>query len=469
MRHTRHDWARNVEPAATWCRRTWRLAGGSLAVGVLACSASGSAPAGDGPADGAGPGDGAGSGSGDGGGNGVPTLPGDVGSIPGVGGERPAGEDGLPAVSGGTDFTGFDLDGSEAEPGAGCQQAARTFIPQIPTVFMLVDRSGTMFQPNAGGTTSFSALRAGALEVIAELEGEVRFGFGAFSGSAGGQCPLMPSEDPKLENHADIATLFNSLEQPIDSKETPTLLAMRQVADVLWADDTEGAKYILFVTDGEPDYCDDGSALCPADSVVGLLQQLALGLDETGAQNEPINTFVFGIETPQTDIAPEILQAFANAGSGQPVAPLAAAENQLFYECQGRPGWVAELALSGKPLVLGQTTGQYAPVGGTATVYRPDPTDQAALTNQIRSALAGVKSCTFDLEGDVEVDVNRSDLGNLARVLLNGEPVAFDAANGWRMLTATTVQLEGAACEAWREPVETSIDFDFPCDVIVVR
>ena len=69
----------------------------------------------------------------------------------------------------------------------------------------------------------------------------------------------------------------------------------------------------------------------------------------------------------------------------------------------------------------------------------------------------------------VEVDVRRPDLGVLAHVTIDGADVPFDATNGWHMLSGTTVQLEGAACERWRVPGETSIAFDFPCDVIVIR
>jgi hypothetical protein len=52
---------------------------------------------------------------------------------------------------------------------------------------------------------------------------------------------------------------------------------------------------------------------------------------------------------------------------------------------------------------------------------------------------------------------------------VNGTRVALDAVNGWHLTSPTTVQLEGAACDMWRSPGETSIDFDFPCDVIIVR
>jgi hypothetical protein len=367
------------------------------------------------------------------------------------------------------DFSGFDP-GLPSEASMACQQAERVFVPQIPTVFMLVDRSGSMFQENppGSGRNAWGALRSGVLEVIEDLQSEVRFGFGAFSGQ-GATCPDMPSTALALDNHAPIASLYNSLERS-DYKDTPTLLVINEVARQLWNDPTEGDKYILFVTDGEPDYCDDGNALCPPDSVVGRLQKLALGLDDAGAQNAPIRTFVFGIDSPLSTISPEVLQAFANAGVGQPVAPLVADPFGLYDQCNSVPGWSADFATTGKLRVRGATIGDYAALGGNATVYRPDPTDQAELVEQIRAALAGVKSCAFDLGGDgIQVDVSRPDLGVAARVLIDGAPLPFDAVNGWRMLSGTTVQLEGAACERWRVPGETSIEFDFPCDVIIVR
>jgi hypothetical protein len=112
-----------------------------------------------------------------------------------------------------------------------------------------------------------------------------------------------------------------------------------------------------------------------------------------------------------------------------------------------------------------------AALAGQAPVYRPDPTDQEALTTQIRVALAAVKSCAFDLgEDGVQVDLSRIDLGERAHVVLNGTAVPFDPANGWSMSSETTVTLAGQACDAWRTPtMQTSISFDFPCDVFIPR
>ncbi len=39
----------------------------------------------------------------------------------------------------------------------------------------------------------------------------------------------------------------------------------------------------------------------------------------------------------------------------------------------------------------------YVPTGGTAQVFKPDVTDQQALTNTLAGLFSGVKSCTFDL------------------------------------------------------------------------
>jgi hypothetical protein len=294
-------------------------------------------------------------------------------------------------------------------------------------------------------------------------------------------CPDMPTEPPALNNQQAIAGLYNSLERS-QYKDTPTVAAFTRAAETLWADtQVEGEKYILFVTDGEPDYCNDGNSLCPPDSVVGKLQQLALGLDETGAQQTPIRTFVFGVNSPLTTISPEVLQAFANAGAGLPVAPVRQNANQaydanaIYDQCNVDQGWAQDFARTGKPAMRGQTIGTYINpadplvTAGAAKVYRPDPNDQTALVSQVQEALAGVKGCSFDLTGDVQVDLKRGDLGALAKILINGTAVPFDAANGWHMLNETTVALEGNACNMWRQPGETNISFDFPCDVIILR
>src|SRR5690606_35675187 len=273
-----------VERTMTWRALTSSVALGALALGWIAgCGAAGS--------------------DGDGGGtvreeprpsyNGDDTPPG-----------ASPGDPNVPSTGvRGPDFNVSDDDVDGITP-MGCQQAAREFVPNIPTVYLLVDRSGTMFDLIDNNVSAWTALRGGVLDVMRELEGSVRFGFAAFSGAnIGAQtCDLqVPAVPPKLNNYADIAALYEPLEGPsgAQQKGTPTALAIEEIAQQLRADTaTIGDKYILFVTDGEPDYCDDGNQLCPPDSVVGLLQRLASGVDATGAPATPIRTLVFGVSSP---------------------------------------------------------------------------------------------------------------------------------------------------------------------------
>ena len=390
--------------------------------------------------------------------------------------------------TGGPNFN-VDDDADDGVVPQGCQQAERSFEPNIPTVYLLVDRSATMFDPIIDNVSAWTALRGGVLEVMRELEGNVRFGFAAFSGAPAAavrglpQCLLdVPSVPPALNNFSAISTLYAPLERPTDpnSKETPTLLALAEVADQLRAVTEVGDKYILFVTDGEPDYCDNGNPICPPDSVVGMLQRLSASVDATGAPQTPIKTIVFGISSPTASLRADVLQAFANAGAALPVLPPTQNPNQapdpnnIYDQCQGVAGWRADFNATGKVDVRGAAVGDYVmdpTLAGTAPVYRPDPTDQAALTDQFRTALAGLKSCSFDLSEDgVQVDLARQDLGERASVVVNGAAVAFDAANGWSMASETVVTLSGTACDAWRDPtIATSISFDFPCDIFVPR
>jgi hypothetical protein len=284
-------------------------------------------------------------------------------------------------------------------------------------------------------------------------------------------------------NYANIAAVYNGLPPGPNSTqsgmkfETPTRQVLQMVGAQLMADTTPGDKYILFVTDGEPDYCGDGNALCPPDGVVWQLQTLkAAG----------ITTLVFGIKaTIAQDLPVGVLEAFANAGAGQPtVVPLrtgATRVEDVFDQCfnpdananDAQGGWSADFlsiaananCRNDRNSCRGRTLGMYSATAGTATPYRPDVTNQQALITQLSAALAGVKSCVFDLT-PVKVDLNQL---NKAGVLIEGMAVPLDPtnANGWNMTSGIQLTLFGSACEAWRNPAATKIDFNFPCEIIV--
>jgi hypothetical protein len=350
------------------------------------------------------------------------------------------------------------------------------FKPKTPTVFLLVDQSGSMFACHTNGgaksatanecanhaDTSWYPLRDGVLQVVQQLGSTVRFGFAAFTGEMGdAMCPKLDPVLPALDNAAAIQTRYDALVAPRKG-ETPSRAALTQVGDLLMKDmAAPGEKFILFVTDGQPDYCDDGNELCPPDSVVGELQSLV---------KANIQTLVFGISSPLTTISDAVLAAFANAGAGQPVGQLNADVNAIYDQCSGVPGWMADFAATGKPAMRPSTIGDYAPTGGNATVFKPDLTNQTALVNEISAALSGVKSCVFDLSDPTNGKPIMVDLTQLdqAHVLIMGTEVPRDDTNGWHMTTDTQLTLSGTACDTWRKPENTKIDFQFPCQIIIV-
>ena len=391
---------------------------------------------------------------------------------------------GAGATSGGGSGAGLtDGGGSTKLDDAGrpiCMEGQYTFVPKTPTVFLLVDQSGSMFGCRTQGgamtgsectnhaDTSWYPLRDGVLQVVQQLGSMVRFGFAAFTGEMGDAvCPQLDPVAPALDNYAPISMRYDALLPPRKG-ETPTKNALVDVGTILAADQAPGEKFILFVTDGQPDYCDDGNPLCPPDNVVAELQTL---------QKTGVNTLVFGISSPLTTISDAVLAAFANAGAGQPVAPLAADPNAIYDQCAGVPGWQADFAMTGKPAMRPSTIGDYAAPDaglGTATVFKPDLTNQTALVNEISAALSGVKSCIFDLGnlgGGKPIKVDLTQLAQ-AHVLIMGTEVPLDDAtnmNGWRMNSPTQLELTGTACDTWRMPNNMTIDFQFPCAIIIVQ
>jgi hypothetical protein len=382
---------------------------------------------------------------------------------------------------------------SSGSDGGICQQAQYTFVPTNPTVYLLVDRSGSMFDcisttnieascPDINDTT-WTKLKNGVLPVVMQLDSQVRFGFSTIAGtnpnpSYGGTCPILDDVPPALNNYTNIAAKYNGLPpgpnstQPGVKFETPTELLLGLVGKTLMADTTPGGKYILFVTDGEPDYCGDGNQLCAPDGVVGKLQTLkAAG----------ITTIVFGVmATAIQTLAPGVLQAFTNAGAGEPtMAPLRGTNPSIddFYDqCfnTGAPaddaagGWTRSFMATGKPMMRGQTIGTYSATAGPTMPYMPDVTNQDKLVQQLSTALAGVKSCTFDLNNvDGKALKVNLQLLNKAQVLIQSMPIPLDNTNGWMMASESELDLVGTACDQWRLPSSMTIDFKFPCDVIV--
>ena len=352
----------------------------------------------------------------------------------------------------GGSFVGIRDQGGDA-----CQGLEIAFTPQIPTVFILVDRSTSMWD-----NMFWDPLRSGVLEVVSRLHEEVRFGFGTFTGN-GTSCPLDLADVGIIDknNYSAIEGFYTPIMHPGVATETPTPAALRKAQDLLKTDFATfpGPKFVLLVTDGNPDYCDSGQVECRADVTVKVLQNLYADTEV------PIRTFVVALPDPGID--QDWLAAFANAGAGQPVA--APRETEF---CDDIPAATAALFPELDPTVWPQ--GTYGETMGPEVPYNVDPAQQDQLVEEISGVIAGVKSCTFDLDGELQIVAGREDEGSVVIESISdptgtAQTYAPDGGDGWKVNNGTQIELVGASCEALRDPETTGIEFGFPCDIIIPK
>lgn len=309
----------------------------------------------------------------------------------------------------------------------GCNKADIRFESKTPAVFILVDRSSSMFERGL-----WEPLKKGVLSIVQQLDHDVHFGFSSYTGAAGGMCPeLTSSVSVKAENYAAIKAAYDGIAAPKYKGETPTSRAIDEVAKIL-AKEPEGTpKFILLVTDGEPDFCDDPNVTCSRDAVVASAQ---------AAKAQGIGTFIFSVGG---SVDKNHLQDVANAGVGLDVEDR---QKAVFYQCSG-----------GKA--------RYAMQSGTAPYYEPNVNDQSALVSALSSVVAGVRSCVFELSGKLEVDLALSHMGV---VEIDGKRIPFNTADGFRMNSRTQLELLGGACAQLRKPETQRVAIDFPCEAIIV-
>src|SRR5690606_11964709 len=226
-----------------------------------------------------------------------------------------------------------------------------------------------------------------------------------------------------------------------------------------------GPKYIMLVTDGNPDYCDSGQVECRADVTVRVLQDIYNGPDMDPATTEDnIRTFVVALPGIQP---PEWLTAFANAGAGESVS--APVDTQY---CDDVPAATAAVL----PTVTATQwpQGTYGAAMGPLEPYNVDPAQQDQLVEEIAGVIAGVKSCTFDLEGELKIVAGREAEGSVVIQTISNptgtaQAYAPDGGDGWKVNGGSQIELVGASCETLRDPETTGIQFGFPCDIIIPK
>jgi hypothetical protein len=287
--------------------------------------------------------------------------------------------------------------------------AART-----PSVLILLDHSSSMFEFGY-----WEPVKQRVLEVVTRFEREVRFGLTTYTGERNGMCPAVTVSAELAPNNADaLGRAYADLVEPPFKGETPTAAALLQVANLLADDTRPGDKFIVLVTDGDPDFCDDGRTACAQDAVVAAVQS---------AYARGITTLAFRVGD---QVAADHLVDVANAGSGQPVATRSAAGE----DC---PGFGAS----------------YAEASGGARFH-----DVLGPQSALPTVIASLRSCVFDLQDQAGID----DALDGVAVELDGAEIASEEPDGFRTNSPTELELLGASCERWRTP-EVRLSFTRPC------
>jgi hypothetical protein len=292
-------------------------------------------------------------------------------------------------------------------------------------------------------------MKAGILQVVQQVQKDIRIGMVTYTGQNGGTCPdLFPALDQvsfAKNNYDSIAANLNAVQKPAYKGETPTALTLQEAVPVLLNDPSPGQKVILLVTDGDPDFCNDPDRVCAMDAVIGQVQD---------AFAKGVTTTVFGLRRAGSEVLSEQhLRDVANAGTGQPVAWPAGVNNanDLRNRCKSNPP--------------GLLTGSYSTQGGTAQFFQANGTDTTALGQALDAAIYGIRSCIFDLAGAAQIDASQAGVASIS--IDGAAPLVYGDPNGWQLRNGTQIELLGSACQQLKNPATGGISFNFPCEALI--
>ena len=307
--------------------------------------------------------------------------------------------------------------------GDGCEKTAVRSTPTTPDMLIVLDRSASMAPTgNDSRTDRWRGSVNAVVEVTAALDDGINFGLMTFPSARGGggrdvsaQCaPGSVNVDLGLGNGPEIA---DALRRMGPGGYTPTAATLTEALDVIGspvtADQTATPpKYVLLVTDGEPNCSADfGGILGSGGSIEDPRAREETVAAIQALTKQGVQTFVVGYQTAQTSFAGQLDRMAAAGGTGEKKHRSVESGSQL--------------------------TSAFEELAGRAI------------------------SCSYELEAAVS-DTTR------VLVTVDDEPRAYGrASDGWTLgPDGRTVTLTGAACDAAQRGAIFSIEVT--CDPIVV-
>ncbi len=203
--------------------------------------------------------------------------------------------DGGDSLGGGSGGSTGDSDGSGGLGGAGsCED-------EVVSVYMLANRSSSMFYENVWGATKKASLSA-----VAQYENSYEFAFGTFAGTQLACGGLEHRIDFGLSRLQAIKTEYDGVVEPENKLDSPLALAITQLSAEL--SEVPGHRYILLLTDDAGDFCDDGDPTCSGDAAIAALQLAA---------SQGVRTIVASLKPSHETTPLTFISYMAQAGWGQ--------------------------------------------------------------------------------------------------------------------------------------------------------
>jgi hypothetical protein len=322
-----------------------------------------------------------------------------------------------PGASGGSG-TGVPV----GAPGSTCASGLANTSPVTPTVWLVLDGSGSMDEEFDNGSSRWDVLRSSLMDddgLVTRLQHGVRFGMVLYSGideeeqTSPDMCVDLVTVQPAISNYDAIAAQFPDQEL---GGWTPTDRALEHVVATLPVtneqvlDEEVGPIYVILATDGAPnDHCGGDPS-----------QQGGGGNNNSG-------------------LDPAVAQRV-----------IAATQNGVQM---GMHMFI--ISLAGGDDVLQQHLEEVARVTGTnMPPFVPSNRDALIATLQ---QIIGDATCQIQLDGAVVTGRECS-----GEVLLNGNALDCNSDDGWRLMNESTVQLTGSACDTFLG-AQSQVSASFPC------
>lgn len=290
-------------------------------------------------------------------------------------------------------------------PDAACPAVNFTAMSVTPSIGLLLDQSGSMYDNNFGNVTRYQAMRdalVGANGVVTQLESKAYFGSMLYTTSANCPDPIVSRVDRALNNAAGIRT---SIDSKLNSRglNTPTPPAIDAMAASfqLLPPPAGSPPVIVLATDGLPNSCDSNTST-KAESVAAAANAYAAG----------VPVYVLAINTPDPHF-----QDLANAGQG---------------------------------VMPGQPNAQY---------YIAN--DAASLAAAFQQIINGVISCDLSINGTIDEAQAMNGV-----VTLNGMQLMYGT--DWQLVNGNIIRLVGNACTTLKNSTNPQVNASFPCGAVIL-